>query len=157
MPDNQHASQSPPITSLLDDIEKKLLKKSWDGYYNFARQIVTLSAGALTLTISLQKFYIPQHPLGLWLLQLAWVSWILSLLFGFLVLYGEVQIPLDNLNQLRKARDKNGDLETGVSLLEFPFFEVRSLYRKSYFLMVSCFLLAIFSITIFSILNVFKI
>ncbi len=124
----------PDTSSLLDDIEKNLVKEHWVGYYNLTRQLVVLSSGALTLTISLQKFYIPASPSSLWLLQFSWICWILSLLFGLLVLYGEVQIPLDHVNQLRKARDKDGDHKTAISLLEFPFFRVRTLYRKSYVL-----------------------
>lgn len=145
------------ITSILDDIEKKLLKEHWSGYYNWVRQIVSLSAGALTLTISLQKLYIPDKPSGLWLLQFSWLCLILSLYLGLLVLYGEVQVPLDNLNELRQLRAQNGDRETGISILEFPFFKVRSIYRIAYLLMASSFSLALLLLSLFAIFNVLKV
>lgn len=91
-------------------IERDLVSKWEIPYFNWIRQIVTLSASGLTLLVALQKNYVPQNPTGLWLLQLCWCLLAISIVSGLLVLFGESQRNLDAANYLRKKRIEKGAL-----------------------------------------------
>lgn len=141
------------IESILDEEEKSFSRKHWDGYYSFTRQIISLSAGALALAVLLQKNYVPEIPQYLWLLKCSWVLFFLTLLFGLLSLYGQVQIPLDCANTIRQSRRDKGDEETGLLILQGYFLKTRMIFRLSFDLMAFCFLLAFFLLSLFAICN----
>ncbi len=99
-------------TEDLNRIEKTLLSQRKAPYYNWVRQLIILSSSGLTLLVALQKNYVPQNPMGLWLLQLCWCFLAISIVFGLLVLFGESQTLLGAVKYLRKKRQNQGDTET---------------------------------------------
>ena len=92
----------------VEDVILRLTHSHLEPYYNWLRQILGLSSGALTLLVSLQGTYIPAHPLGLPLLQLCWGSLAASVVASLLALYGGSAIPLGAANHLRRLVASKG-------------------------------------------------
>ena len=99
-----------------EDIERRLLDMHNKAYYAWIRQVVTLSAGSLTVLVALKNNYVPANPQALLLLKACWAGLALSILLGVVALFGEAQTPLDAINNIRKDRKALGDEATARKL-----------------------------------------
>jgi len=91
------------------DVERRLLKEHTRTLYEWQRQVVQLGTGALTLLVTLQEQYVPEHPRWLALLAASWVLLALSVTTGVVGLRGESQTLLDLANELRQRRRQGGE------------------------------------------------
>ena len=136
-----------------DDIEARLTDQSGKARYDWFRQIIGLSAGALTLSISLQNQYLPKVPKEPWLLKWCWVLLAISVLAGMLALHGEGQTPLDAVNHLRRMRRTVGDAAAADAIRNVSYFSRRPIYKWSEHLLIVGFSAAAVFFGWFAVLN----
>jgi hypothetical protein len=135
------------------DVMLRLSGQHVKPYYDWLRQILGLSSGALTLLVALQGNYIPQHPVGLPLLQLCWGLLALSILSALLALYGESAIPLEAANHLRRMVRDEGEAVAALYVRNNTFAPSPAIYgwaRKS---TVLSFALSVVLIALFGVIN----
>ena len=89
------------IDKLLTEINEKHIT----AFYSWIRLIITLSSGALTLLVGLQKTYVPQNPEYILFLKASWIFLLLSICIGILASYGEPRSQQDLLKQLKSYRN----------------------------------------------------
>ena len=89
----------------LDKLMTEINEKHITAFYSWIRLIITLSSGALTLLVGLQKSYVPQNPEHILLLKASWIFLLLSICIGILASYGEPRSQQDLLKQLKKYRN----------------------------------------------------
>lgn len=99
-----------------EDIERRLIGIHRSAYYSWIRQVVTLATGSLAALVALRNNYVPANAQALLLLKLCWAGLALSILLGVVALYGEAQIPLDAVKNLRNIRNQIGH-DTAVQVL----------------------------------------
>ena len=125
------------------EIEQEI-ERSNEAFYSFSDKIITLSTGALTLSIIFRNSLTSnQPPKHLWLLQIAWSGFMMAVLAG----------TFWSLSKYRVHRDMAGKLRTngrGSYLTAGP----RWYYRFSRKLMMLAFPIAIVALTVFGILNI---
>lgn len=137
----------------IDDVIKRFTIEQTEKYYNWARHIVTMSGGALTLLVSLQNNYVPQKPAQIWLLQLCWTLLAVAILSGSIVLYGEQQNVFDARKKLILRRQEKGDMILAAELNAGWNYTPRKIFHFSYNLMAGCFSLSLVCLAWFSSLN----
>ena len=137
----------------LDDIERRHIADHRAAFYAWIKHITTLSSTILTALVALQKYYIPETPEGLILLQLCWGSLALCIVLGLVALYGESQTLLDAAIDLRKVRLEYGDQYAAHNLANGKPIYPRRFFSISQKLLPYCFALALFSLALFAILN----
>lgn len=140
----------------LDDIERRLVLEYGEKRYNWHRQLVTLSSGGLTLLVSFQSNYVPEHPDFIIFLTLCWGALAISILSGILALVGAAQTPLDVAVTLSRHRENHGDSETARFLNETNGISQRERlpYQVAERLLVGSFVVALVSLSVFAILNI---
>ena len=84
----------------------KASEKHHTAYYSWIKFVITLSSGALTLLVGLQKHYIAQNPECILLLQASWVFLFLTICLGLIALYGKQSTHLDVVDALLKYRTR---------------------------------------------------
>lgn len=104
-------------TVTLDDLERRHMANHLEPYWGWVRLVLSLATGALTLLVSLQGHYVPKQPVHPWLLVLAWVLLVLSVVAGLWALRWSHMGPLVAARNLRRLRRKAGDAGT-VAVLE---------------------------------------
>ena len=139
----------------LGQLQDMLSREHHRLYFDWAREVIRLSAGALTLTVSLQSFYVKSNAHGLWLLGLCWVGLALALLFGLWVLRGQVRFYGEAFDTLRFLRGKWGDMEISQTLQTEPLAELRTRYVRAYYAMTFSFAAALLGLILFGIWNLF--
>jgi len=82
----------------------KASEKHHIAYYSWIRFVITLSSGALTLLVGLQKHYVAQNPECILLLQASWVFLFFTICLGLIALYGEQSTHLGVVDALLKYR-----------------------------------------------------
>jgi len=93
----------------LDDIERRHSLDSRRPYFDWIRQVVSLSTAALTALIALQGNYLPSNPQLPFLLVICWLALLLTIFLGIFALRAEYQTSLDAINELRISRAEIGD------------------------------------------------
>jgi len=69
----------------IDSMVEAEIERSNEAFYSFTDKIVTLSTGALTLSIIFRNSLTGnQPPTHLWLLQVAWIGFMMAVLTGTL-------------------------------------------------------------------------
>ena len=96
-------------TLTLDDLERRHMANHLEPYWGWIRLVLSLATGALTLLVSLQGHYVPKQPVHPWLLVLAWVLLVLSVVAGLWALRWSHIGPLVAARNLRRLRRKAGD------------------------------------------------
>ena len=140
--------------SKIEDPREKIYyeqqKVSFDSYYAFADRIIALSSGALTISVSFQKFYLNENPSHLWLLSSSWFLLLLSLLFGVWVHYGRMW-----------THAQAADAVVQVQIKKTPHMEILArptrLRELAYALMIASFLIAVAFLCLFAIYNLHRI
>jgi hypothetical protein len=135
----------------IDLMASKALQLHRDSYYNWIRQIVTLSFGSLTLLVLLQNTYIGPSPKLIWLLLTSWALFAVTVLSGLLALYGESCGRLEIANVLKSVsatiRRTKSDYSSG------GVYKMRPIFAVSYHVTIFCFLAAIVCMTLFASIN----
>ncbi len=138
----------------IEDIIRRLSHDHIKPYYDWLRQLLGLSSGALTLLVALQRTYIPIHPLGLPLLQLCWGLLALTVLSTLTALYGESATLLGAANKLGRIYYQEGDEKAHLLLKEDNFVRPATIYVRARIVAVFCFAFAISFLALFAALNV---
>ena len=129
----------------LDSMIEEEIERSNEAFYAFTDKIVTLSTAALTLSIIFRNSLTSNQPLKhLWLLQVAWVGFMLAVLTG----------TLWHLSKYRVHRDMAGRLRTNHGGGTLEFVSPRWYYRFARRIMMWAFPIAIVALTVFGILNI---
>lgn len=140
-------------TESLDLGLREWIKDNYEAHTEWVRHVVTLCSGGLTLLVSLQNTYVPQHPRSAWLLMVCWASLALATLCGVVALYSRAQATADAGNEEISLRREVGDLEAYRRLVSQPGHRVRwyfPLASKGLFVL---FVASLVSLTLFACLN----
>lgn len=96
-------------SELLDELAKQLNDKHYKPYFDWIRNVITLSVAALTSLVALQQSYIPKEPKLIWVLALCWIALLLTILSGIYALRSEFTSRLESFNALNRMRREMGD------------------------------------------------
>jgi len=89
----------------IDSMVEEEIARSNEAFYAFTDKIVTLSTGALTLLIVFRNSLTGnQPPIYVWLLQVAWIGFMLAVLTGILWYLSKYRVHRDMAKQLRTNR-----------------------------------------------------
>ena len=140
----------------LNKIERSHLIAYGEHIHAYYRQFLGLSSAALTILLALQKHYVPQSPVLPILVQVCWASLALCVVLSLLLLWGRAQTRLDAANALRKERRSKTD-QAVLEMLRshngaWP--PERKIFSVARYLQSASFLIALVSLTWFSIANV---
>lgn len=139
----------------LGELQTQVSREHQRLYFDWAREIIKLAAGALTLTVSLQSFYVKATAHGLWLLAACWIGLTLSLVFGLFVLRGEARLYFDAADALRTLRGRFQDAAIADVLKTEPLAELRRPFVRAYYAMTVAFVVALIGLLLFGIWNLF--
>jgi hypothetical protein len=129
----------------IDSMVEGEIERSNEAFYAFTDKIVTLSTGALTLSIIFRNSLTGnQPPTHLWLLQVSWIGFMLAVLTG----------TLWYLSKYRVHRDMAEKLRTNRSGSTWEFVGPKWYYRLARKVMMWSFPIAIVALTLFGILNI---
>ena len=139
----------------LDDLERRGIAEHRKPYYDWLRQIVSLSTASLTALIALQGSYLPTHPKLPILLASCWLALLLAILLGIVALRSEYQTSLDSTNKIKKSRAKVGDSVTTNLVSRGTLSGTPPWYHRwAVRLMVAFFVFALSSLCAFAIVNI---
>ena len=129
----------------IDSMVEAEIERSNEAFYAFTDKIVTLSTGALTLSIIFRNSLTGnQPPTHLWLLQVSWIGFMSAVLTG----------ALWYLSKYRVHRDMAEKLRTNHSGSTWEFVGPKWYYRLARKVMMWSFPIAIVALTLFGILNI---
>jgi hypothetical protein len=137
----------------LQDLQGQLAKEHERLFFDWAREIIKLSASGLTLTVALQNFYVHAHPVGIWLLAICWIGLGISLLSGLYVLRGQVAFYSQARDVLLDMRKAYPEKPLAEALKTEPLAEIQTRYVVAYYVMMSVFALALLGLLLFALLN----
>lgn len=140
-----------PVT--LDDIERRHISNHATPYFNWIRQVVTLSTASLTALISLQGHYLPKSPKHVGFLAACWLGLGSSIALGLFALRAEYGVPLDAAQRLRSMRESDGDNATIRFVSENPTCSAPWHHHWAVRIMFLSFAFSLLSLCIFAILN----
>lgn len=120
--------------------------KSNEKYYDWVRQMLTMSTGSLTLLVSFRASLIGANPQWIPLIQTSWIAFALAASLAAVVLLGESNVS-SKLSRLYVARQEKRISESPVDVPPD-----RQFVLASYFLYPSL-LLAVVALCIFAIVN----
>lgn len=139
----------------LDDLERRGLQEHRKPYYDWIRQVVTLSTAALTALIALQANYLPSQSKAPFLLASSWLALLLTIILGMVALRTEYSSLLESAIRIRSSRQKFGDIETKSLILNGALAVVPHWHHRwAVRLMVLSFILALCSLCAFAIVNI---
>lgn len=102
-------------TEGLNALVKRAADRHHKPYYDWIRNVITLSVAALTSLVALQQSYIPKEPKLIWMLALCWIALLCSILAGIYALRSEFMSHLDSIDALNRMRREKGE---AVAVLE---------------------------------------
>jgi hypothetical protein len=82
-----------------------------EAYYSFAERLITLSTGALALSIAFRQSFSQPIPVHVWLLKTSWIAFTVTIIMALLVQFGRVTLHSSLAHAIREA----GDLPTLVA------------------------------------------
>ena len=96
-------------TEGLNALVKRASDKHHKPYYDWIRNVITLSVAALTSLVALQQSYIPKEPKFIWMLALSWLGFLCTILTGIYALRSEFMSYLDSIDTLNRMRKEKGE------------------------------------------------
>lgn len=143
-------------TVTLDDIERRHILEHRKPYFDWIRQVVSLSTATLTALIALQGNYLPKNPQLPFLLAICWLALLLVILLGIFSLRSEYRTYLDALNEIRESRAKNGDQATAILINNGTLSGTRTTWYHLWAvrLMLTLFIISLASLCAFAIINI---
>lgn len=136
-----------------EDLERRHLHNFQSAYFNWIKNIVSLSVGSLTALIALQGNYLSNSPQLPIFLGTCWSGLLLSILLGVKALWTEAGIHLDQADQIRTMRAQHGDAYTASYLEKNGGVGFPRSHLWSVRLMVASFVLSLVSLCIFAVVN----
>lgn len=137
----------------IQELQDSLAKEHQRLYFDWAREVIKLTAAGLTLTVSLQSFYVRANPEGVWLLALCWIGLTVSLLSGLWVLRGQAVVHFEAMDNLRALRKDFPDKGIADALVNEPLAELRTHFVIAYYVMMISFGIALLGLLLFALLN----
>lgn len=134
----------------LDDIERRHMAGAFAPYYEWLRHLVTLATGTLTVTVTLQGYYVPKAPLLPWALVGAWLCLVLSIGAGLFALRWQYRGPLKAAKSLRLLRARLGDAAAAVHVQQGRDTAPPSSHKWSVRVASTSFALALLALCLFS-------
>jgi hypothetical protein len=115
-------------------------------YYNWLKQILMLAAGSLTVLVSLRNQILPEAPKAIYLLQLSWILFAVTIVLALFALRGHHILLFNAARDLFKTAIGKSDVKAGM--VEAP--KIYSIFGQvTPWVLVS----AVLSLTLFGILN----
>ena len=121
------------------ELENAIQRRN-EAYYSLCDKLITLSTGAIALSVTFNQTLIPKSPHCLWLLRISWILFVATIFAGFAVHWGNAWIWNKRVNEILDGKSSDGRLPRRFSV-----------YR---WLMFTAFALAILSFTGFALVNV---
>jgi hypothetical protein len=137
----------------IQELQDSLAKEHQRLFFDWTREVIKLAAAGLTLTVSLQSFYVRANPEGVWLLALCWVGLTVSLLSGLWVLRGQAVVHFEAMDNLRALRQDFPDKGITAALATEPLAELRPHFWVAYYVMMISFGAALLGLLLFALLN----
>lgn len=103
-------------TERLNELAKILIDRHHKPYYDWIRNVITLSVAALTSLVALQQNYVPKEPKLIWLLAMCWIALLCTILSGIFALRSEFMSHLESLRTLNTLRREKGDCNAAQEL-----------------------------------------
>ncbi len=138
-------------TVTIDDVIRRLSVEGNEKWYEWVRQMLTLSSSGLVLLVSLHENYVPDDPTFLWLLRTSWGALALTISFAAIILFGEHDAHFRAANRLLYTLHTQGQLAAAelVHRCERP----RRIYVVARHLLPISLATSMISLTIFALLN----
>jgi hypothetical protein len=128
-----------------DQMQRQLIQKHADlenaAFYSFCDRVITLSTGALALSITFRSSFSAAPPVRLFLLKVSWVCFTLAILAALVTHIGRIR---SHKNVIRQALKNDG----GVIISESG-----RVFRCAIWVMYTSFFLAILSLAAFAFVN----
>lgn len=137
----------------LDDLERRNINNHFDLYFDWIRQIVSLSVASLTALIALQGSYLPTHPELPILLAVCWAGLLSTILLGVAALRTQYSAYIRSTDRIRNLREKHGDAYAAKYLSKSGGTAPPWYHKWVVRLMVASFVLSLVSLCTFSIIN----
>jgi hypothetical protein len=141
-------------TEGLNALVKRASDKHHKPYYDWIRNVITLSVAALTSLVALQQSYIPKEPKFIWMLALSWLGFLCTILTGIYALRSEFMSYLDSIDTLNRMRKEKGEARaiqeiqrTGLTA------KPNRWHRLAVMIMQWSFVIALFGLSMFAVLN----
>jgi FtsH-binding integral membrane protein len=138
-------SRSEPAETHQERLER-IANAGFHAYYEWLGQMLTLSAGALTVLVTFQDQLAGAKPCCLWLLQACWILLGIAVVAAAVALQGRHQAMFDMANQLHRGL---GQGQTPLDLVGAP----RRLARASGRALPTILAAALGCLTVFAVLN----
>ena len=141
-------------TDRLNELAKVLIDRHHKPYYDWIRNVITLSVAALTSLVALQQNYVPKDPNLIWLLATCWLGLLCTILSGIFALRSEYTSHLESLRSLSALRREKGDCNAAQELNQRGLVTHPSGWHKiSVKIMLWSFVIAICSLSVFAVSN----
>lgn len=137
----------------LDDLERRNINNHFNLYFDWIRQIVSLSVASLTALIALQGSYLPTHPELPILLAVCWAGLLSTILLGVLALRTQYSVYIRSADRIRTMREKHGDAYAAKYLSKIGITASPWYHKWVVRLMVASFVLSLVSLCTFSVIN----
>lgn len=135
-----------------EDVIRRLCIEGNQKWYDWVRQMLTLSSSGLVLLVSLQANYLPKQPIAIWLIQTSWGSLAATIASAAIILFGEHASHFESAREMQRALNTQG-FPAAAQLAQGTYQPKRIYVIATRAL--PCFLtIAMLSLTIFALLNV---
>jgi magnesium-transporting ATPase (P-type) len=114
-----------------------------EAYFSFVDRIITLSTGALALSITFRTSFSRPQAAHIWILQLCWIAFLIAILSALAITLGRAIIHKRTANVYRSAKGPINKLLTPPKWFIFAGW-----------IMSSSFAVAIVTLAIFAIFNI---
>ncbi len=118
-------------------------EKANEAYYGFAERIITLSTGALALSIAFRSSFSQPIPRAIWTLKLSWLAFLIAITSALITLAGRIQVHKRMLLAIFRTTEIENIIQT------YPAWH----YRFASVLMSVSFAIAMIFLAIFAWLN----
>lgn len=141
-------------TEGLNALVKRASDKHHKPYYDWIRNVITLSVAALTSLVALQQSYIPKEPKFIWMLALSWLGFLCTILTGIYALRSEFMSYLDSIDTLNRMRKEKGEARAILEIQRTGLTaKPNRWHRLAVMIMQWSFVIALFGLSMFAVLN----
>lgn len=141
-------------TEGLNALIKRASDRHHKPYYDWIRNVITLSVAALTSLVALQQSYIPKEPKFIWMLALCWIALLCTILSGIYALRSEFMSYLDSIDTLNRMRRNKGEAMAALEIQRSGLTaKPNRWHRLAVKIMQWSFVLALCALSMFAVLN----
>ncbi|NOR68484.1 MAG: hypothetical protein GQ532_02100 [Methylomarinum sp.] len=91
------------------DIARRLRTESNESFFSWVKLVIALSSSFLSVLIAFKSNYVPSNPQYLFLLSLGYISFLVTIVSGLIILHSETQTKLDSANRIEKIITIHGE------------------------------------------------